>query len=62
MTNLGRRLKKLEAVLTDTAGLVSGSPRWFAYWTERIGQVLSDEEPEPGDLIPLEVLDAILLE
>ena len=33
MSNLQRRLKKLEALLTDDAGLVPHSPQWLAYWT-----------------------------
>jgi hypothetical protein len=32
MTHLQRRLKKLEAVLTDPAGLVPHTPKWLAYW------------------------------
>jgi len=39
MANLQRRLKKLEALPTDTAGLAAGSPRWWAYWTERVHKI-----------------------
>ena len=59
MSNLQRRLKKLEARLTDDAGLVPHSPRWLAYWTERIDRLLNGEEEGTGR-IPLEVVDAIL--
>ena len=59
MSNLQRRLKKLEALLTDDAGLVPHSPRWLAYWTERIDRLLNGEEEGTGR-IPLEVVDAIL--
>jgi hypothetical protein len=31
MTNLERRLKKLEALRTDASGLVPYSPEWFEY-------------------------------
>ena len=32
MTNLQRRLKKLEEVLTDPAGLVPHTQKWLEYW------------------------------
>jgi hypothetical protein len=32
MTHLQRRLKKLEAVLTDPMGLVPHTPKWLEYW------------------------------
>ena len=57
MSNLQRRLKKLEALLTDDAGLVPGSERWLTYWTERAERILSGEVK---GLIPLAVVDAIL--
>jgi len=57
MSKLHRRLKNLEALLTDDAGLVPGSERWLAYWTERADKILNGEVK---GLIPLEVLDAIL--
>ena len=60
MSNLYRRLKKLEARMTDEAGLVPHSPQWLAYWTERTDQILNGEEEVKGCLIPLEVLDAII--
>ena len=60
MSNLQRRLKKLEALLTDDAGLVPGSEQWLAYWTERADRILSRDDEVKGCLIPLEVLDAIL--
>jgi hypothetical protein len=32
MTNLQRRLKKLEGVLTDPVGLVPHTQKWLEYW------------------------------
>jgi hypothetical protein len=60
MSNLNRRLRKLEALLTDDAGLVPGSEQWLAYWTERADRILNGEDEVRGCLIPLAVVDAIL--
>jgi len=60
MSNLRRRLKKLEGLLTDDAGLVPGSPQWLAYWTERTEKILRGDNEVSGCRIPLEVVDAIL--
>jgi|KBSMisStaDraftv2_1062788.scaffolds.fasta_scaffold17360_7 hypothetical protein len=60
MSNLRRRLKKLEGLLTDDAGLVPGSPQWLAYWTERADKILNGDDEVKGCQIPFEVLDAIL--
>ena len=60
MSSLSRRIKKLEALMTDDAGLVPGSKQWLAYWTERADKILSGEDEAKGGLIPLEVVDAIL--
>jgi hypothetical protein len=60
MSNLKRRLKKLEALLTDDAGLVAGSPKWLAYWMERAGKILNGDDEVRGCQIPLDVVDAIL--
>jgi hypothetical protein len=59
MTNLERRLKKLEALLTDSSALVPYSPRWFEYWDEQMYFVLTGREVKPGKLSP-EGLVAVL--
>jgi hypothetical protein len=46
--------------LTDDVGLVPGSQKWLAYWTERIDKILNGEDDVKGCLIPLEVMDAII--
>jgi hypothetical protein len=55
MTNLQRRLRKLEGILTDGSGLVPHSKKWLAYWDERIPRILNGELRE---LIPLEAVRA----
>lgn len=60
MSNLIRRLKKLEALLTDDAGLVPGSEQWLAYWIDRTDKILQGDDEVKGYQIPFEVLDAIL--
>ena len=32
MTNLERRLSKIEGILTDNDGLIPSSEKWLAYW------------------------------
>jgi hypothetical protein len=60
MSNLNRRLKKLEELMTDDSGLVPGSARWMAYWTERVDKILAGDDEVKGSQIPLEVWDAIM--
>jgi len=48
MSKLQRRLKKLESLLTDDAGLVPGSPQWLAYWTERADKILNGDDEVKG--------------
>jgi hypothetical protein len=55
MTNLQRRLRKLERALTDSSGLIPNSPRWLAYWQERIPKILNGEVKER---MPLEAVRA----
>jgi hypothetical protein len=44
MTHLQRRLKKLEAVLTDPMGLVPDTPRWLEYWDRQYYLYLSGQD------------------
>ena len=60
MSNLQRRLKKLETVMTDDSGLVPGSPRWLAHWTERLSKFIAGEDDLKDDKIPLEVIRAYI--
>jgi len=60
VTNLRRRIRKLESRLTDPNGLVPHSREGFAHWERKIDQVITGADP--GDLrgIPLAVADAII--
>jgi len=58
MSNLWRRLRKLEAQLTDERGLVPHTPKWLAYWTEWVDKLMRDENP-PGR-ISIEAFDAVV--
>ena len=59
MSNLNRRLKKLEALMTDDVGLVTGSPRWWAYWNEQLHKYIEGDGANAKDFkIPLDVLRA----
>ena len=60
MPNLQRRLKKLEALMTDDSGLVPGSPRWLAYWTDRLNKFIAREYDLKDGKIPLEVIRAYI--
>jgi hypothetical protein len=44
MTNLQRRLKKLEGGLTDPAGLVPHSKKWLIYWDRQYDLFLSEKD------------------
>jgi hypothetical protein len=59
MTNLQRRLRKLEAQLTDSCGLVPHSQKWLEYWEQRIYRMFTGEEPGTPGSIPLEAFDAV---
>jgi hypothetical protein len=60
MRNLQRRLKKLEAALTDQTGLVPHSAAWMKYWTEELEKFVASGDPGPKMRIPLEGARAYL--
>jgi hypothetical protein len=61
MTNQKRRLKRLEARLTDPSGLVPHLQRWLAYWDRQIYDYAIDpERRRPAVLFPLEAVRAVL--
>jgi hypothetical protein len=57
MSNLRRRLHKLEARLTDSSGLVPNSQAWLDYWHVKAARILDGEDPGK---IPIEYFDAII--
>jgi len=60
MSNLRRRLQKLEARLTDSSGLVPHSQAWRDYWFARVDRIFNGEEACTPGCIPLEVAHAIV--
>ena len=45
MTNLQRRLRKLEAVLTDPVELVPHTQKWLEYWDRQYYRFLTSNDP-----------------
>ena len=61
MTNLLRRLKKIEAHMTDTSGLVPHSRRRLEYWDRQIFNYLRDpEHRRPAVLFPIDAFRAVM--
>lgn len=60
MMNLNKRLKKLEAQLTDRSCLSPLSPDWMAYWGDRLARLINDEQIGEPSHVPLQYVDAIL--
>ena len=58
MSNLRRRLLKLEARLTDECGLVPHTPRWLDYWTDWLRRYIAVENP-PGRM-PIDAYRAVI--
>ena len=44
MTNLRRRLKKLEGVFTDPMGFIPHSAKWLKYWDRQYYLLLSGQD------------------
>jgi hypothetical protein len=60
MSNLQSRLRKLEAHLTDSSGLVPHSPAWMDHWTQELKKVIAEDYRGPKAPIPLEVVRACI--
>lgn len=60
MTNPHRRLKKLEASLTDSTGLVPHTKKWLGYWTRWFERSVRDPNFRRGEKMPLEAARAIM--
>ena len=58
MARLERRLRTLEARLTDHSGLVPHTTRWFDYWVVRLEQLIDGERPYES--IPIAFCDALI--
>jgi hypothetical protein len=62
MSNLRRRLTRLEELLTDRRGPVPYSGAWIEYWRNATDRILSGEEATPAECIPIEFVDLVLAE
>jgi len=60
MTNLRRRLNKLEALLTDPSGLVPHSQKWLEYWQRWIDNYTNDPDFRPRERMPIDAARAII--
>jgi len=58
MSNLLRRIKKLEPKGTDESGFPPHSTQWLAYWTRWFQRTMNNEDP-PGRA-PFEAVLAIM--
>lgn len=59
MSNILRRLQKLEALLTDASGLKPNSQEWQAYWEQKLERIARGDEPGKPGCVPLEAWDAL---
>jgi len=60
MARYDRRLRKLEARLTDRSGFVSRTEPWLEYWRNRVDRVIIGQEAAPPGCIPLDVIDIVV--
>lgn len=60
MTNLKRRLKKLEAGLTDPMGLVPHSKKWLEYWDRQFYLYMTGQDLNAVALSSVEALRAVM--
>jgi hypothetical protein len=60
MSNIRRRLRKLEARLTDSSGLIPNSQAWLDYWLPKVDRIVSGEDCDTSERIPIAVIDAII--
>ncbi len=58
MARLERRLRKLEARLTDRSRLVPHTLQWFDYWTEKLDRLVNSEPVD--EKMPVEFLDVLI--
>ncbi len=59
MPRFERRLRNLEARLTDCSGLVPHTEAWWNYWMAMVDKIVAGEKLD--ELIPLEFIDALIV-
>lgn len=57
MTNVLRRLQKVERQLTDRSGFVPHSQQWLEYWAQRLDGIVTGTDGGP---IPLQAFRAVI--
>jgi hypothetical protein len=55
MARFERRLRNLEARLTDCSGLLPHTTAWWDYWMAMVGKLIGGNKLD--ELIPLEFID-----
>ena len=60
MSNVLRRLQKLEAQMTDRSTYAPHSAAWFQHWLERCGQFLTTGDGGAIEGMPLAFLDDLV--
>ena len=60
VTNLQRRLKKLESLVNDPSGLVPHSEEWLDYWQRWLDRWSDDPSFRPRERMPLEAARATI--
>jgi len=60
MARFERRLRKLEARLTDRSGFAPHNEAWWDYWLPKVDGLIIGEESCEAGCIPLEVCDATI--
>lgn len=58
MARFERRLRHLEAQLTDRSGLVPHTRQWFDYWSAQVDKLFAGEQL--GEKIPMEFFDDLI--
>jgi len=58
MTNLARRLRKLEAGILDCHGRIANTPEWLEFWGDKLDQLIAGEDVDLTGA--LAVVDAII--
>jgi hypothetical protein len=59
MTNLRRRLRKLEAEILDSHGLIPNTPEWLEFWVDKLDRLDAGEDVDLTGMT-LAVVDAII--
>ena len=59
MTNREKRIRRLEALLTDPSGLVPHSQRWLEYWDRQM-YLHATHQPRDSSAFSVEAIRAVM--